>query len=274
MRKIYFLLMALLLAVASWSQTTTWTGAVNTNWDNAGNWDNGVPAANYIVIFPAGTTGNITRVAQSGSITLTGLEIQGNATVRFVLQGAAKTITIANGPNFNDFAIAAPASLTLGNNITLVLASGSGGNPTAAGIDGDFILEGGNTTYDTDNLNVLTNVDGIIRNGGTVLGAAGKLSFNGSSLYAHTRNGGTVPTATWNATSTASIEGIINATPTGFGQTFGNFTWNNPLQSINFSFDGLLVTINGDLTVNNTGTGSIRLKNFGSGTTTTTVNGD
>jgi hypothetical protein len=38
MRKIYFLLMALLLAVASWSQTTTWTGAVNTNWDNAGNW--------------------------------------------------------------------------------------------------------------------------------------------------------------------------------------------------------------------------------------------
>ena len=110
MRKIYFLLMALLLAVASWSQTTTWTGAVNTNWDNAGNWDNGVPAANYIVIFPAGTTGNITRVAQSGNITLTGLEIQGNATVRFVLQGAAKTITIANGPNFNDFAIAAPAN--------------------------------------------------------------------------------------------------------------------------------------------------------------------
>ena len=274
MRKIYFLLMALLLAVASWSQTTTWTGAVNTAWDNAGNWTNGVPAANYIVIFPAGTTGTITRVAQSGSITLNGLEIQGDASVRFAVQGGAKTITIANGPNFNDFAIAAPASLTLAANITLVLASGSGGNPTAAGIDGDFILESGSTTYDTDNLNVLTNVDGQVRNGGTILGAAGRLSFNGGSLYVHTRNGGTIPTATWNATSTASIEGIINSTPTGFGQTFGNFTWNSPAQSINFSFDGLLVTINGDFTVNSTGTGRIILKNFGSGTTTTTVAGD
>ena len=52
MRKIYFFLMALFITAASWSQTTTWTGGVNSNWDNAGNWDNGVPAANYIVIFP------------------------------------------------------------------------------------------------------------------------------------------------------------------------------------------------------------------------------
>ncbi len=272
MRKIYVLLMALFLAVGSWSQTTTWTGGVNSNWDNAGNWDNGVPLANYIVIIPAGTTGNIFRVAEAGNITLNGLEIQGNASVRFS-STAARTVTIANGPNFNDFAIAAPASLTLGTNLNISLASGAAGNPTAAGIDGDFIIEA-NRTYDTDDLNVLTNVDGLIRNSGFVLGAATRLSFNGGSLYEHARNGGNIPLATWNATSTASVQGIINVGPAGVNQVFGNFTWNSPSQGVNFSFDGLLLTINGDFTVNSTGTGSIRLKNFGGATTTTTVNGD
>lgn len=57
-------------------------------------------------------------------------------------------------------------------------------------------------------------------------------------------------------------------------QTFGNFTWNCPLQAINFSFGALLTTINGDFTVNSTGTGSIRLKNIEAGTTNTTVLGD
>jgi len=273
MRKIYFLLMALFLAFGGWSQTTTWTGAVNTNWDNAGNWDNGVPAANYIVIFPAGSAGNITRVAQGGDITLSGLLVQGNATVRLV-NTVARTITIANGAAFNDFAVAAPAQLTIGTNINITLAAGTGGNPTAAGIDGDFIIEAART-YDSDNSNVITNVDGIIRNIGTVLGGATKLSFNGGSLYVHAQNDGVIPTATWNATSTMSVEGTINTGPTGLNQTFGNFTWNSPLQAINYNFDGAVATINGDFTVTSTGTGSIILKNLtGGGGTTTTVNGD
>ena len=203
---------------------------------------------------------------------MNGLEIQGNASVRFV-NTVARTITIANGAAFNDFAVAAPATFTIGTNINITLASGAAGNPTAAGIDGDFIIETART-YDTDNTNVLTNVDGIIRNSGIVLGTAARLSFNGGSLYVHARNGGNIPLATWNATSTMSVEGIINSPPAGINQVFGNFTWNSPLQAINFSFDGLLVTVNGDFTVNSTGTGSIRLKNFGSGTTTTTVFGD
>ena len=272
MRKIYFLVMALFLAVGSWSQTTTWTGGVNSNWDNAGNWDNGVPLANYVVIIPAGTTGNIFRVAQAGDITLNGLEIQGNASVRFS-STAARTITIANSPTFNDFAVSAPATFTLGTNLNITLASGAAGNPTAAGIDGDFIIES-NRTYDTDNTNVLTNVDGIIRNSGTVLSTAARLSFNGGSAYFHARNGGNIPLATWNSTSLMSVEGIVNVAPVGIGQVYGHFTWNSPAQSLNFSFDAGVVTVNGDFTVNSTGTGSIRLKNFGGGTTNTTVFGD
>ena len=62
MKKIYFLLMTILIAATGWSKTTTWTGGANSNWDNALNWDNGVPAANDIVIFPTNVTTVITRV--------------------------------------------------------------------------------------------------------------------------------------------------------------------------------------------------------------------
>ena len=272
MRKIYFFLMTLFITATSWSQTTTWTGAVNNIWTTAGNWDNGVPAANYIVIFPAGSTGNITNVAAAADITLTGLYLTGDANIRLVTP-AVRTITINNGPVFNDFAIAAAATLTLGTNINLGLGSGTGGNPTAAGIDGDFIIET-NRTYDSDNSNVITNVDGIIRNGGTVLGGTTKLFFNAGSAYFHARNGGIIPDATWNATSLMSVEGIINSNPTGIDQPFGHFTWNSPSQNTHFSFDAMLTTVNGDFTVANTGTGSIRLKNFGGGTNVTTVFGD
>lgn len=272
MKKVYVLLMTMMLTVMGWSKTTTWTGGVNSNWDNAGNWDNGVPAANDDVIIPTGFTLTITRVAQAGDITLTSFLIQGNSSIRLV-NTVVRTITIANGAGFNDFAIAAPAQLTLGTNINLTLASGSVGNPTAAGIDGDFIIEA-NRTYDTDNADVVTNVDGIIQNSGTVAGVASRLFFNGGSAYIHSRNGGSIPLATWNSTSTASVTGIINTAVSNLNQAFGNFTWNCPLQAINFSFGAVLTTINGDFTVNSTGTGSIRLKNFEPGTTNTTVLGD
>ena len=272
MKKIYFLLMTMLIAVIGWSKTTTWTGGVNSNWDNVGNWDNGIPAANDDVIIPTGFSLTITRVAQAGDITLLSFIIQGNSSIRLV-NTVVRNITIANGPAFNDLSIAAPAQLTLGTNINLTLASGAAGNPTAAGIDGDLIIES-NRTYDTDNADVETNVDGLIQNSGTVAGVASRLFFNGGSAYIHARNGGAMPLATWNSTSTASVTGMINSAVGSLNQAFGNFTWDCPLQAINFSFGALLVTINGDFTVANTGTGSIRMKNFEAGTTTTTVAGD
>jgi hypothetical protein len=272
MKKIYFLLLTVLVAATGWSKTTTWVGGANTNWDNPANWDNGVPAANDLVIFPTNTSATITRVAQSGDITLLGLSILGNSNIRFV-NTVARTITIANGATFTDFGIDANAQLTLGTNINLTLASGSAGNPTAANINGDFIIET-NRTYDSDNTNVITNVDGLIQNSGTITGTATRLAFAAGSTYIHARNAGALPLATWNASSTASIEGVINVAPTNLNQTFGNFTWNSPSQSVNYNFGGLLTTINGDFTVNSTGTGSIRLKNFGGATTNTNVAGD
>lgn len=273
MKKVYFLILTVLIAATGWSKTTTWVGGANTNWDNPANWDNGVPAANDIVIFPTNTSATITRVAQGGDITLLSLSILGNSNIRFV-NTVARTITIANGAATDDFTIDTDAQLTMGTNINITLASGAAGNPTRAAINGNFIVEA-NRTYDSDNNNVLSNVSGLIQNSGTVTGTATRLSFLSGGSYIHARNGGSIPLAAWNAASTASIEGIINSAPANTNQVFGNFTWNCPGQSINYSFAGLLTTINGNFTVNATGpTASIILKNFGGGTTSTTVAGD
>jgi hypothetical protein len=272
MKKIYFLLITVLMTTIAWSKTTTWTGSLNANWDNASNWDNGVPAANDIVIIPTGFTVTILGVAQAGDLTLDNFSVEGNSVVRLV-NTVARTITIANGAAFNDLAVAGAARLTLGTNINFTLASGAVGNPTAAGIDGDLVIEAGRT-YDTDNVNVITNVDGLIRNSGTVAGVASRLSFNGGSAYIHQQNSGSIPLATWNSTSTTSVNGVINVGPGNLNQTFGNFTWDSPSQAINFNIGAVLVTINGDFTVANTGTGSIRLKNFEAGVSNTTVLGD
>ncbi len=271
MKKIYFLLMTLLVAAIGWAKTTTWVGGANSNWDNPVNWDNGVPAANDIVIFPNNTSATITRVAQGGSITLSSLSILGNSNVRFV-NTVGRTLSVSNGVAGNDFIIDAGAQLTLGTNINLTLASGAAGNSTGAAIDGNLIVEV-NRTFDSDNVNVLTTVTGLIQNSGTVTGTAARLNFGSGGVYIHARNSGAIPLATWNSASSVSVEGIINGGPNNVNQMFGNFTWNSSSQAINFSLAGGLTTISGDLTVNSTGTGSIIFKNFG-GTTNTTVAGD
>ena len=104
MKKIYFLLMTMLIATIGWSKTTTWVGGANSNWDNPTNWDNGVPAANDIVIIPNNTSLTITRVAQGGNLTLSSLSVLGNSNIRLV-NTAARIITIANGAATNDFVI-------------------------------------------------------------------------------------------------------------------------------------------------------------------------
>src|SRR6185436_13586796 len=156
MKKIYFLLMTLLVGTIGWSKTTTWVGGANSNWDNPVNWSNGVPAANDIVIFPNNTSATITRVAQGGSLTLASLSILGNSNVRLV-NTVGRSLTVSNGVAGDDFIIDADAQLSLGTNINLTLGSGTAGNSTAAAINGSLIIENART-FDSDNANVLTNV--------------------------------------------------------------------------------------------------------------------
>ncbi len=163
---------------------------------------------------------------------------------------------------------------SLDNTITIR----SGNNVTvSASVDADecTIETGGTVTIASGQTWTIANgsgtdltVDGTLVNSGT-LTLTGTAAFNSGSTYEHAQNGGTIPTATWNSSSTCLISGITASTPGGLGQSFGNFTWDCPAQTGAISFAAALVTVNGNLTIINTNSGSTRLSNGGANTTFT-----
>jgi fibronectin-binding autotransporter adhesin len=120
-------------------------------------------------------------------------------------------------------------------------------------------------------------VDGIVVNSGGTITSTGVLSFNNGSTYQHNMNGGNIPTASWDIASTCLVTGVTNTIPTiaTFNQAFGNLTWNCTSQTTTESFAAQLTTVNGNLTVNSTGTGYLCLMlGGGSGSYPTVVYGN
>lgn len=129
----------------------------------------------------------------------------------------------------------------------------------------------------------VVSVDGTLRNAlednrTSFLGAA---IFNSGSVYEHAVNGGDIIPATWNgpnvglglAASLCRITGnTSNAPATGLTQSFYDFTW-NCAQTTNVSLTGGLTTINGDFTMQASGTSELRLFAPATPTGTLTVGG-
>ncbi len=95
-------------------------------------------------------------------------------------------------------------------------------------------------------------VNGTYSNGSTGAIAAGSIAVNGGATYVHAIDGGTIPTATWAASSNCNITGITATAPVGFGQNFGNFTWNSTGQTADIYMQSN-VTVQGDFTIANSG---------------------
>ncbi len=144
------------------------------------------------------------------------------------------TVTVATGVTADQVTVAAGGQVNVASGVTLTVANGA------------------------DEVDM--SVSGILNNVGTVT-ATGALSFGDASSYIHARNGGSIPTASWAATSNCNITGIVDTPPTTstFTQTFGNFTWDSPGQTALFGLDGMLQTVKGNFSWVNTGTGGVRL---------------
>lgn len=137
------------------------------------------------------------------------------------------TVTVTASVTVDQVTIDAGGQVTVNTTITLTIANGA------------------------DAIDMI--VAGTLVNSGTIT-TTGALAFNSGSTYQHTQNGGTIPAATWNAASNCNITGITSATSLGgFGQTFGNLTWNCPGQTSNF-YIAANVTIAGNFTISGTGT--------------------
>ncbi len=152
-------------------------------------------------------------------------------------------------------------TLTVDGGITLTLANGAGNeitvNPGGELTNNGIIAFGG-----IPNRVVLVN--GVVNNNGTFNGvSAAKLTFGPNSSYNHQfENGGVIPAATWNITSTVNIVGYTSGNdtpPEGLNQQFGNLVWNAPGQDVTIVLNSieenqpLNISINGDFRVESTG---------------------
>ena len=241
--------------------TYTWNVAGDGAWSTPGNWtpNRNVPVATDILVINNGGAKTITSVPTQ---TIGRLVVSGNTDLTLKTTGPGmKTLRMVNAGTALD--IQAGSSLTVtGNNDgtgirTLTLAFIATGN--VANIAGTLKLERlAMSQYGGYNANFsATTVTGtLIQNGGVINSTTSNLTFASGGTYVHAINGGTVPTATWNANSNCNITGMTGIYPSGMGQTFGNFTFSsNPTGNIDMTGTGL--TCAGNLTFANANTGNV-----------------
>ncbi len=248
MKKLYFLILSILISLSGFTQTREWNGG-NGNWNDASKWTPvGVPLSTDIVLFSNGSA----TISNVPDISLKGIVV---SQVSIVLNGAGQQPGVltsgADNPS-TAIEIHPGAALTIGNNLDLQLAENS-----QAAIDGVLIVNTGSRYYSDKGTTTLTSVQGVIRNNGEIISEAAKLAFLAGSRYEHSRNKGEIPLATWHQTSTCAITGVIDAAPTGTNQVFGNYTWDCENQS-GGSLLGPAIpsTINGDLVIKKVGRGN------------------
>jgi Secretion system C-terminal sorting domain len=110
-----------------------------------------------------------------------------------------------------------------------------------------------------DTLSGKVTVDGYLLDSAGIV-STGTFIFDNGSTYEYAHAAGTygIPTATWNTGSTCLITGVTSSTTNINGkQNFYNLIVNSPgwSASLNFGWNSGTVTIGGDVTVKNTGSG-------------------
>ncbi len=229
---------------------TTWLGAVNSNWSNAGNWDNGVPATASQAVLTG--NGNHPTNQDIPSLSLTSLAINGPDNGAYTITGnaiglisaitslsqAADSAAVTVGI---DIALSNGAAWNINNNLTAngVISGAGGFNMQGTGalvVTNSNNSYAGSTTVSGGSLSVsaLGNGGGdgmlgassaastnLVLNGGTLIyTGAGSFTNRGLSINANsTINVGTGP-----LTITGIIAGTNNLTKTGAGQLVLNAT--------------------------------------------------
>jgi len=176
------------------------------------------------------------------------------------------TLTVASNVTVDQLMVETGGIITINSSRTLTINDGTAS--VDAEISGTVNING--TLGGSSSPSVLIN-GGTIKNSSSITGM-GTLSFSSGSSYEHTRNGGTIPTATWEDGATCSITGITDSAPSGVGQSFYNLIWNSASQTSGLSLAGALVTVRGNLSITSTGSGNLQLANNATATLDVTGN--
>ncbi len=142
--------------------------------------------------------------------------------------------------------------------------------------DSVVLLQGGTILTIEDKINmrdnaILTISQSTIINQSTFnVNNSASAVFDDGGLYIHDRNGGNFPIGvrtTWNSGSEARVTGLINNLPGRMDHTFHHFTWNVAAQTADRDLGGVFLGINGDLSIQSTGSGSLTWDGGGSNLT-------
>jgi hypothetical protein len=270
------------------SQTTSsgatyyWTGATGGLWNTFSNWNTAADGSGTVptawapsdthIIDGAGTTagGALSISVDRANFTVGQILITSNTNLTLASSvTTTRTITISGGPN-EDFVLENGSTLNLinaGNPVAFAF-SGTGNVGTIAGT---YIASGStsntiNTTGGTGTLitvtatgNITTNLNSIT---GGISGNATSLLFENGSNFTHSNstNINYIPTATWQANATATLNGNTTGTTLTSGSlSLGNLIVNTTLSTGTLSaFTSGNRVIQGNLIVNSTGTGKFR----------------
>jgi endo-1,4-beta-xylanase len=159
------------------------------------------------------------------------------------------TVTVTASDTTNKLTIASGGTLVVNPSVNFVVQKGFGAGMMVFGTCANH----GTITRDTSAM--------------IVFGTGGK--------YAHEQNGGSVPIASWASSSTCQFDNITSTVPSDINQNFNHVVWNSPAQSSNMSLGWHGITISGNITVQNTGTGQLQMCTPSTGTfDTVRIGGD
>lgn len=270
------------------AQNRYWVGASGASWSAGANWSltsggaggAGAPTSVQDAIFDNAFTGTVSYDA--GTINLNSLSVISASSVTLSLAGSTGRIITCNngGAVTNAFFIEGGSVLTMTtstNSINFTLAFGSN---SKGQINGTYIVAGvvaGGSGGRIDATSSFLTINGICRlnsgssnfTGNTALNTF----FNAGSVFEINKNGGSVPTASWNATSKVLVTGSNPVPPVFLGTSYGNLEVNAPLLAQPLYFNANISFNNVDLV--NTGADVVRAKTgTGAVTYTTTINGN
>ena len=262
--------------------TYYWTGATGGAWSTFSNWNTSADGSGTAptawatsdvhIIDGEGTAsgGALSISVDRTNFTIGQIKIVGNINLTLSSSAATtRTITVSGGPN-EDFILEAGSTLNLTNANNAIAFTFSGSGNTGV-IGGAYVASGStsNNLTTTSGINTLVTVSstGSITSNlnsisAAIVGSIPTLLFQNGSNYIHSNSTTTnyIPTATWQANATATLNGNTTGTSlTSNSTSLGNLVINMTASTATFSaFTSTARTISGNLTINNTGTGKFR----------------
>ncbi|MBF9221551.1 M36 family metallopeptidase [Hymenobacter ruricola] len=219
----------------------TWTGALSTDWNTAGNWTNGLPTATTDALIPgnvtnmpaiASATADVRNLTLNAGATLSQtagtLNVLGNLTNNGTFRPTGGTVVLGttfqtNGPNLLGSAAVRFWDLTVNPNGVLLSTSAGASVQHLLTLNGAFVTQGNTFTLESN----ATNTALVVNNaGGFVFGAATVQRYidpsqNPNRGYRHVS--APVGTATVASLTTSTFTPVVNPAYNTVGNTVTTF---------------------------------------------------